>query len=184
MRLLDQLLQRWRYHKAVVWIEDDCLDVGSYDGSLLALLPEGEHIALDSQNRVQGRCQHVRDWSELPPSKKFSSITCLATYEHFSLEQGRHFWNKVSEHLAHNGKLIMTIPHPLVDQILEQLTRLNLLSGIDHLRHRTVTNQELLLNSQSVGLCCIHYEEFMAGLNRLIVFERNSSKKRPSEEGR
>lgn len=176
MKLGDKLLRRWRFSKARPHVKGSVLDVGCHDGAFLRsisaprrrgvdiVIPQAARAPWLEQTRLEGLALH----------ESFDTITCLATYEHLSHSERTSFWKLAHKNLSSEGKLIMTVPHPWVDYILEIGKSLGLLSGMDDHQHTDVNANDLIKEARGHELSLERLERFQFGLNRLFIFRRSA----------
>ena len=95
----------------------------------------------------------------------------LAVLEHFPEDAYAGLGANCARFLKPNGRLVITVPSPLVDRILVVLKGLRLVDGMsleehhgyDTTRTRTVFEPRFRL---------IRHQRFQLGLNNLFVFEK------------
>ncbi len=170
MKLIDRLIRQWRFSKARIFVEGDCLDVGCHDGSWLASLPLGHHLGIDSALPDKTYWKDVQ--TSFPSGRDFNTISCLATYEHFQHHDQELFWKHAVNCLRTNGKIVMTIPHSFVDVILYLLVGLRLADGMETHQHVKVETADVIEKAWEHKLRLVKVAPFMLGLNRVFVFEK------------
>jgi predicted SAM-dependent methyltransferase len=107
-----------------------------------------------------------------PKGEKFNAITLLAVLEHIPTSQQNQLAKDCYEYLKPKGRLIITVPSPQVDQILEVLLKLKLIEGMsleEHYGYKPEHTEQIFASPQ---FRLIHKEKFQLGLNNLFVFER------------
>lgn len=174
MKFLDHCLRDWRYSKAKPFIWESLLDIGCHDGSLLLrhdlTRKQGIDILIPEKFKTPDLIETTL--AELKLDGEFKTITCLATYEHFSFDERESFWCHIRQHLAPNGLLVMTIPRPTVDKIIKIGRFLKLMDGMDDHQHTEVRDHEIMHFAHGAQLVSERQETFQLGLNRLFVFRK------------
>lgn len=178
MRALDRVLQRWRIGVAVPFVRDGdrVLDVGCFDDTLLSSvsgrIASGIGIDPEAEPRSTDGYELRRDTLETAelPLASFDALTMLAVLEHVpdpAATAGRCF-----ELLAPGGRAILTVPHPLVDRILDVAMALRILDGMEAEAHHGFDPGETRPVFEAAGFRLAHEARFQLGLNRLFVFEK------------
>ena len=187
MTPLDRLLQRLRVRAALPHIPDGArlLDVGCADGHLLRVLdgrirggvgidpdavpaPGGElgPRGAPSGSRIV-RGTFPDDLDEAGP---FDVITMLAVFEHFSDADRPRVVDACRRLLRPGGRVVMTVPAPAVDRIVDVLRALRLAHGMDIDSHHGYRPERTA--EQFSGFRVVRHERFELGLNHLYVLER------------
>ena len=99
------------------------------------------------------------------------AIFALAVFEHFSERDIRQSASVIARMLSPEGRLIITVPHPFVDKILDILIFLHFIDGQETEEHHGF-NPESMVDCFSDSLCLIKHERFQFGLNNIFVFGR------------
>jgi hypothetical protein len=73
--------------------------------------------------------------------------------------------------LRPGGRVVVTVPAPLVDRIVDTLRRLRLLHGMDIEAHHGYQPEETPGYFAAAGMRLVTHEPFELGLNHLFVFE-------------
>lgn len=178
MRELDRFLQRWRIAKALPWIPPGArlLDVGCFDDSLLRRVAPNvaRAVGIDplAEPRVRGNTEILR--GTLPgltfPDASFDCITLLAVFEHIHHRDA--FARECTRLLAPGGRLVLTVPRPAVDKILDVLLALRLIDGMSLEEHEGYDIAETRPIFEGAGLSLLRRRSFQLGLNCLFVFEK------------
>jgi len=179
MKPLDRFLQRWRARVAAPWVPRGArlLDVGCADGVLLAHL--GERVASavgvdpDAQASRTGRTEIRREsfpGNEPFPDASFDCVAILAVLEHVHEPQA--LAREVHRVLAPGGCVVITVPHPFVDRILDVLMALHLLDGMEAEAHHGFDPASVVPLFEGAGFRTRAVRPFQLGLNRLFVFDR------------
>ena len=101
----------------------------------------------------------------------YDAVFALAVFEHFSQEDIQQSASIISRMLSPKGRLIITVPHPLVDKILDVLMFLHLIDGQAPEEHHGF-DPESLLTYFSDSLRLVKRQTFQFGLNNAFVFEK------------
>ncbi len=182
-RPLDRLLARWRYGVAAPLVPKGArlLDIGCADGGFLAQVsgriragvgidpdaPDGERV---------GAARLVRGYfpADLPASERsepFDAITALAVFEHIPETEQATFASACRALLRQGGKLVMTIPAPTVDRIVDVLIAAGLAQGMRIHEHHGFRPHEALSIFAAANFRLVLWRRFELGLNHLFVFE-------------
>lgn len=174
MKRADRILRAWRFRRARTHVAGSILDVGCHDGTFLASFPWNRRLGVDVKipSHAQSPWLLESSLAQVELSERYQTITCLATYEHLAEDERASFWSVVQQHLTHEGRLVMTVPHRWVDEILRLGKALGVLSGMDDHQHTDVDEVELIAVAQRHQLRLERRERFQLGLNRLFVFRR------------
>ena len=149
MKLLDRALQHWRIHKAAKHLKMmtgpiRVLDIGAYDGTMFNAIGEkltwgvGIDPLLIKGHRTE-RYELIAGYfpgalvGEMKNS--FDLITMLAVIEHFPNDLLTKLSGYCFDYLKPDGKVIITVPSPMVDKIINILLFFRLIDGIDHEDH-------------------------------------------------
>jgi 2-polyprenyl-3-methyl-5-hydroxy-6-metoxy-1,4-benzoquinol methylase len=182
MRALDRVLQRWRASRARRWLRrgDRVLDIGCHQGEFLRSLRGfiGASVGLDPLARP---CEEtdlsIRATSFTEPTPwsdgAFDAIVMLATLEH--IRDKEPLARECRRLLAPRGRIIVTVPAPLVDGIVAVLTRVRLVDGMSLEEHHGFRPAEVAPIFGRHGLSVRHHARFQCGLNHLFVLEREGS---------
>jgi len=179
VRALDRWLQHWRIRKAAPWIRsgDRVLDVGCFDGSLAARVghrvkwvlgidPDAEPHRSDDLEIRRGRFPEEVE----PPPGGVDCVVLLAVLEHVG--DPRAVAEACHRALAPGGRVVLTVPHPFVDHIVDLLVRLRLADGMDLDAHHGMDPAQTAPVFEAAGFRLRHRGAFQLGLNRLFVFEK------------
>ena len=184
MKQLDKFIRYWRVKVALKnrpEIMENVFDIGCDDGYLLKKL---SHIT-KRQDGVDPRLNtnSISPKSEIKkgffPSAiedyqmqgTYDAIFALAVFEHFSEKDIRQSASVIARMLSPKGRLIITIPHPFVDKILDVLIFLHLIDGQALEEHHGFDPMHCLLIFRT-SLRLVKRERFQFGLNNVFVFER------------
>lgn len=190
MTPLDRFLQWMRVREALPHIPDDSrlLDVGCADGHLMRAagdrLREGigidpdapaPHAAGERERRapnVPTRFPILRgsfpDDFRLPGP--FDVITMLAVFEHFSDADQPRVVEACRALLRPGGRVVLTVPAPKVDRIVDVLRRLRLARWMDIEAHHGFAPDAI--PECFSGFRVVRHDLFEFGLNHLFVLEK------------
>ncbi len=182
MNRLDRLLQDWRIGRAIRFVPlgSRVLDVGCHDGALFRRLGPGLREGIGLDPALAGPLDGDR-YRLLPGSfpldapdepESFDAITMLAVLEHVPSDQQPVVAGTAHRLLKPGGRLILTVPSPRVDAILDVLMRLRLLDGMEADQHYGFEPDDVKPLMVAAGLTLIEHATFQLGLNHLFVFER------------
>lgn len=184
MKQLDKFIRNWRVNVALKnrpKIMGNVFDIGCDDGYLLQKLSP----ITNRQDGVEPRLttKSIGPNSEIKqgffPSTiedhqmqgTYDAIFALAVFEHFSEKDIQQSASVIAKMLSPKGRLILTVPHPFVDKILDVLLFLHLIEG-QALEEHHGFDPDALLNYFSASLRLVKRERFQLGLNNVFVFER------------
>ena len=181
MKAADRILQRRRIAAAAPWIPGGArvLDVGCADGALFAVLQGriagGVGIDPDAVASEHAGVRIVRGrFPEDVPDERFDAITMLAVIEHLPATSHPAVGAAAARRLATGGRLIVTVPEPAVDRIVELLQRLRLAEGMSLHEHHGFETAGTGAIFGPAGFRLLHHHRFQLGLNNLFVFERQA----------
>ncbi len=181
MKALDVLLQNWRIAKARPYVAPgaNVLDIGSADGALYRRIPGiGAYTGLDPEappGREQGPMKLLKGAfpDDLPPlDVPFDAITMLAVLEHFPAAAQKRLGAFCADSLKPGGFVVVTVPDPAVDRILDVLIALRVLDGMEADEHYGFDVRETPSIFVGAGLSQVTHERFQLGLNNLFVFRK------------
>jgi 2-polyprenyl-3-methyl-5-hydroxy-6-metoxy-1,4-benzoquinol methylase len=184
---LDRLLQRFRVRAASPHIPDGSrlLDVGCADGQLLHAvrrrIREGVGIDPDDRSaweergspggqRVPVRIIHGTFPDGLDDPGPFDVITMLAVFEHFTEADRPRVVEACRRLLRPGGRVVITVPAPAFDRIVDVLRTLHLVHGMDIEAHHGYDPAQT--PRHFTGFRLLRHEPFELGLNHLYVLER------------
>lgn len=186
MKALDKFLRAWRSRVALGAAPakmDAVLDIGcGDDGYLLRNLGAARRDGLDptlaSECRGPGLClargYFPADLARLGLTGPYDAIFSLAVFEHLDGQAIAAARAALPDLLNPGGRLIVTVPHPFVDRILDVLMALRLIDGQAVEEHHGFDPAELAaLASERLRL--VSRSSFQLGLNNLFVFERTDA---------
>lgn len=184
MKFLDKVLRYWRVKVALSNRPnkmEHVFDIGCDDGYLLNKLGnrlkkrDGVDPQLSADSNIPGaelkKGYFPAAIEEYQMQNTYDAIFALAVFEHFSEKDIQQSASVISRMLSPGGRLIITVPHPFVDKILDILLFLHLIDGQSLEEHHGFEPDELLTYF-SESLTLVKRERFQFGLNNVFVFER------------
>lgn len=184
MKQLDKFIRNWRVKVALKnkpLIMDNVFDIGCDDGYLLQKLSytTKRQDGIDPRLTTSSIGQNSEIKQGFFPSSieahqmkgTYDAIFALAVFEHFTENDIKQSASVISKMLSPKGRLILTVPHPFVDKILDVLLSLRLIEGQALEEHHGFDPEELL-NYFSTSLKLVKRSKFQLGLNNVFVFER------------
>ncbi|MEJ5347093.1 MAG: class I SAM-dependent methyltransferase [Desulfosoma sp.] len=179
MKTLDHMLQKWRYHVVTPFIPHGCrlLDIGGYDGSFLYFVKDRlvQGYCLDPlcRTRSEGPFHLIQAHAgqELPlPTASVDVVTLLAVFEH--IQEREALVREIFRVLQDEGLVILTVPQPLVDDILKVLIRLRIADGMAAEEHHHFDPAMVVPLFGRFGFSLITRARFQLGLNNIFVFRK------------
>ena len=198
MKLIDRILQRWRISKALKYVPagSRVLDIGCHKGEFFMYagnrLSSGIGIdpLLTDSKAAYEPCQFpfsnkipcpdvtlIKGFfpDDIPPmTKKFDTIIILAVLEHIPENMLTNFVSACYNWINDNGRVILTVPSPFVDNIITVLSKLRLIDGMSLEEHYGLSIKKVpdfFLKGNYFML--IKHSRFQLGLNNLFVFNKN-----------
>lgn len=181
MNRVDRYLQHKRIAEAVRWIPagGHVLDIGCADGALFrqasSLIQSGIGIDPDEPSDWPSGPYEFRQGSfpdALGEADRFDAITMLAVIEHVSSETRKKWFETVTAVLKPGGRLIITVPAPMVDPLLDIGIRLHLLHGMDAESHHGFDPGVIPEELSMPAMRLLRASRFEMGLNHLYAYER------------
>ena len=155
-------------------------DIGCHDGALFRKLGpglrEGMGIDPDLAGPLSGPNYRLApgQFPEDAPdtSGAFDAVCALAVLEHVPADGRRPFAERAAR-LAHpGGEVILTVPSPRVDRLLDALIRVGILDGMEADQHHGLEISSVEPIFTGAGLHLERHETFQLGLNHLFVFRK------------
>lgn len=104
---------------------------------------------------------------------KYDSIIMAAVIEH--LDEPAHTLQKLKDYLTEEGRIIITTPTPLANEILKLGSKFGLFSKEGVEQHQSLLKKQDFVNiSQKTGLALKYYGLFEIGLNQTVVYENSN----------
>ncbi len=180
MKAFDYWLQKQRISQASRYIrqQDKVLDIGSYDGALFEQLKHlqltGAGIDPLAQNENKGNYNLVKGLfpQALKTDEKFNCITMLAVLEHIPTDAQQVLAQNCFDYLMPQGRVIITVPSPLVDYVLTVLRFFRIIDGMSLEEHYGFKTEHTSHIFSSPNFRLLKHKTFQFGLNHLFVFEK------------
>ncbi len=183
MRWLDRTLQRQRIRQARRFVPRAArvIDIGAFHGELFRALgdrlSEGwgveplltEVITEAKFTVVPGFFPAVR-----PAREGWDVITMLAVLEHIPDREQTALVEACHTLLRDRGRVIITVPSPRVDRILELLRFLRLIDGMSLEEHHGFLPEDTTRLFGAPRFQLAARRSFQFGLNHLFVFEKSA----------
>lgn len=189
MVFLDYLLQFHRTRRVARHVDDNdvVLDFGCYQGEFLKLIENQIQAGFgidknissrsslnESENSkirlLKGNVDHIR---RLPRDFQPTLIVAIAVLEHLSDCEILSFGTSIREISTQNARLIITMPHPFVDNLIKFLKRLRLLDGMDDDAHHELGIEIVIQLLKKTNWRMIYWKKFQFGLNNEIHFVKS-----------
>jgi methyltransferase family protein len=164
--------------------DDVVLDIGSADGALFRRPDVARRIAggvgIDPDaTPFQGEAFRVVRGlfpADLPVGQQFGTITMLAVLEHIPTDQQPLLARSCFERTLPGGRLLVTVPSPMVDRILDVLRAVRLIDGMSVEQHYGFDPGRTIPLFEEAGFSLRHARKFQLGLNHLYVFAKPAPK--------
>lgn len=179
---LDIVLQKWRIRKALPFIPERAriLDIGCLDGVLFEIMEKKLEYGTgidplvfpEKTNQYELIQGFFPQGLEGKVSGRFNVITMLAVLEHIPEKVLPVFTAACNHFLDNNGVVIITVPDPKVDRILEVLQFLKLVKTMSFEEHYGYDIRQTVPLFEKAGFQCIAHKKFQLGLNNLFVFRK------------
>ncbi len=182
MKLLDRTLRDWRIARATSQIPPgaEVLDIGCHDGALFRslgpALRRGVGMDADLVGELEGERYHLYPGhfpDDLPADGgPFDAVTMLAVFEHIPNEAQAAVAAAIWDAVKPGGVVVITVPSPMVDPMLDVMIKLRILDGMETDQHHGFVPADLTPLFTSQGFELTLEERFQLGLNNLFVFTR------------
>ena len=177
-------MQNWRIRKAIPYIGKDhvVLDIGSADGALFKRSEVAKRVAggvgidPDAIPVTTDRFQMVRGSfpDDLPADQQFGTITMLAVLEHIPTNQQPSFARSCFDRTLPGGRLVITVPGPMVDRIIDVLKTMRVIDGMSVEQHYGFDPNRTVPLFEDAGYTLAAAKKFQLGVNHLYVFAKGS----------
>jgi SAM-dependent methyltransferase len=179
MKALDRFLQQIRMRKAAAECRQltTILDIGCSQGEFQAMIPhEAIYLGIDpdapSGSPILLRGYFPDDFGGEIGGRTFDGIVALAVVEHLESAERMKFFRAALSLLSFGGKLILTVPGPKVDQVLDLLVKFRLIDGMDLDHHHGASIKDIQHDAIAAGFSMMKHQRFELGLNHLFVFTK------------
>ncbi len=184
MKVLDKFIRFWRVTVALKYcpeIMNNVFDIGCDDGCLLKRLSDitkkqdgidprlNTDLVSSSMKLKKGYFPSAIE--EFQMQGGYDAIFALAVFEHFTEKDIQESAIVISSMLSPKGRLIITVPQPFVDKILDALIFLRLIEGQALEEHHGFEPDELVTYFSS-ALRLVKRKKFQLGLNNVFIFEK------------
>jgi len=181
MTRLDRFIQRWRIRRAIAYLPPSArvVDIGAHEGELFISLGDrlGEGFGIEpllakaiTAERYQVLHGYFPDVQ--PSSPGWDAVTMLAVLEHIPPAGQIRIAEACVQLLKPGGRVIITVPSPAVDIILNALRTLRLIDGMSLEQHYGFKPADTLRLFAAPHFRLFQRCTFQCGLNHLFVFER------------
>lgn len=180
MKKIDYWLQAERMRQAQKYlVGTTLLDIGCHLGALFEKTQmTGDGIDLILQRPLKTRRYTLwpgRFPHDFQLDKKYDNICLLAVLEHIPLEEVALYPQLLHRYLNPKGRVVVTVPMPVVDVILKVLLWGKLIDGMEVNQHQKFDRSLIVHYFTTHGYQLIHAKRFELGLNQLYVFEKSSA---------
>ena len=177
MTFVDRRLQDWRILAARRWLQhgDRVLDGGGADGTLfrrLRWLRDGvgiDPMADPGHFTWSHRILRGNFPGDVDSNERFDAIVALAVFEHVPEGEGSQFAKACRHHLLPGGRVVLTVPAPVVDRMLHLLMRLHIIDGMEVHQHWGLRPSDIPGIFEKHGFQLVRRRRFELGLNHLFV---------------
>lgn len=179
VNVVDRLIQKRRFRAASSWVPSGArlLDIGAHGGDFFDYLGDriGPSVGLDPEVHSDYRAgRHsilAGYFPERAPQEQFDAASLLAVVEHLDDDTLASAARSLAELVRAGGRVIVTMPSPSADGLLDTMQRVGLIHGMDLEAHRQLTVESLIDIWAECGLQLFEYRRFEFGLNNLAVFK-------------
>jgi SAM-dependent methyltransferase len=188
MTWLDRYGQRLRIRRARAYIPAGAkvLDVGCGDGELFRQLEDviGAGVGIDplAPAASSSRFRFVRGLfpADFNSEEEFDVVVGLAVFEHLEPPEQAALADACHRCLRPGGRVILTIPSPVVDPILHVLQRLRLGDAETLHEHHGFDPAQTAAIFERAGFSLHVRRHFELLLNNLFVFTKSEGKAQPT----
>ena len=182
MRYGDRFLQYWRMRTAAPWIlmRSRVLDIGCHNGEFLHFLGDRivDSVGIDPLATEAKTDSYVLHKGAFHPPTRFTSgsfdaIVLLATLEH--MKETRKIAMECARIIRPGGRVVITVPSPLVDNIINILIDFRVLDGMSLDEHHGLQPSHIPDAFRNASFSLVVRRRFQLGLNNLFVFEKQST---------
>lgn len=182
MKAVDRFLQRARMRAVMKYLGKDLrvIDVGAHEGELFKAL--GSRLSLGFGVEPLAKEQAVGPnytidggyFPDVRPSDSgtWDAVTMLAVLEHVPCEAQGPLAAACADLLKPGGRVLITVPSPMVDHILNVLKALRLIDGMSLEEHYGFEPGDTVRIFGPPAFRMVAHRYFQFGLNNLFVFEK------------
>jgi SAM-dependent methyltransferase len=184
VKLLDRVLRDWRIAQATSLIPPgaEVLDVGCHDGALFRAigpaLRSGLGLDGDLLGELEGPAYRLLPGyfpEDLPADAgPFDVVTMLAVFEHIPPDAQPTLVDAIHRVLRPGGLVVITVPSPAVDHILDVMMKARALDGMETEQHYGFVPADLPPLFADHGFEMTLERRFQLGLNNLYAFTRSA----------
>lgn len=178
---LDRLGTRWRIAKVRPFIEprSRVLDIGCGDGALFRslgdLIDSGVGVDPEAPELSESRFQYVRGTFPFDLGEQnFDVAVALAVLEHIPDSDMPAFIGACYRYLRTGGRMVLTVPSPIVDHIVGLEQRLHLAKAPGLHQHHGFDPTRTCPLFEAAGFTTVRHRRFQLGMNNLFVFAKAS----------
>jgi SAM-dependent methyltransferase len=180
MKALDRYLRDVRIRKARSFVEegDVVVDVGCADGTMFERWGEaisrgyGVDPTLAEERRGSNYVLYPGHFPDALPDVECDVITMLAVLEHIPGDAQPGVADACHRMLRPGGRVVVTVPSPRVDDILDLLGKLRAIEGMSLEEHYGFDPEDTLRTFAAPRFRLLSRRRFQLGLNNLFVFEK------------
>jgi 2-polyprenyl-3-methyl-5-hydroxy-6-metoxy-1,4-benzoquinol methylase len=172
--LLSGFLVRARLRAARPYLTGSVLDYACGHGQLAQLCAPESYTGYDIDSRkldvARGCFPGYRFRSALPAEERFDVVAALAFIEHVEPET---YLKQFADLLRHNGRIVLTTPHPAFEWIHTAGARLRIFSPEAHDDHEGLVSSAAISEiAGRLSLRVLRKRRFLLGANQLFVLVR------------
>jgi 2-polyprenyl-3-methyl-5-hydroxy-6-metoxy-1,4-benzoquinol methylase len=173
--LLSPFLRNRRVAAAVPFIEGRVLDIGCGVGILAGRCAPDRYFGFDvdvqSIELARKEYPYHRFDTALPAGEIFDTIIGLAVIEH--VPRPVEMLRQLCSHLAPNGKIILTTPHPAFEWLHRLGSTFGLFSDAAADEHETLLDEKAMRQTgRDVDLDIVISRRFLFGANQVFVLKK------------
>lgn len=161
-KVVEKLLQQFRFNKVKPFLIGDVLDFGGNEGELKPLV-KGSYVLVNYDHSPMF-------------NKTFDTIVLLAVIEHMEVSDVFDSLHTFKNALRENGHIFLTTPTPSSKFILETLAFFRILDKQNIEEHKHYWNEtELFDLAEKTGYEVVKYKKFQFGLNQYILLKHKKA---------